>query len=319
MPQQTPAQARVVDPILTTHAQGYARPGNVAKKLFPVAFVGSYGGQVLEFGKEAFRRYNTKRAPGTQTKRMTFGHAGKPYAIVPGALEAIVPRELQNDAAQVPGIDLATDAVDVVLDVQELEHECECADLARNAANYDADHKIALVGADRWTGANGDPAKDIATALEAIRSSIGIRGNTVILSSKALAAAQANEKVLERLKYTSASQVTIEDLRRIFGVADVSEGGAVAASGANDDFGDVWGADVIVAYVAPSASGSNRRNAAEPSFGYTYAIEGMPNVEMPYNDRSARSWIYPVANDATPVLSGIVAGYLIQNAGAPAA
>lgn len=319
MPQMTPGQARVVDPVLTEHARGYKRPGMVGKTLFPVAFVKSYGGKVIEFGKEAFRKVNTKRAPGTDVKRIQVGYAGKPYAIVPSALEAVVPFELMNDAEQVPGIDLGSDAVDVTLAVQELEHECDCADLARNAANYDADHKIALVGAARWTGANGDPAKDIATAQEAIRTSIGIRGNTVLLSSKALAAAQANEKILERLKYSSASQVTLEDLRRIFGVANIVEGGAIAATGADDDFSDVWGADVIVAYVAPSASGGNRRNTAEPSFGYTYAIDGMPSIEQPYIDRRARSWVYGVANDATPVVSGITAGYLIQNAGAPAA
>jgi hypothetical protein len=43
----------------------------------------------------------------------------------------------------------------------------------------------------------------------------------------------------------------------------------------------------------------------------------MPTVEEPYSDRGARSWIYPTADDSTPVLSGMAAGYLIQSAGAP--
>lgn len=317
MSQMTPSQARVVDPILSTHAQGYARPGNVAKKLFPVAFVGTYGGQVLEFGKESFRRYNTKRAPGTATKRLTFGHAGKPYAIVPSALEAIVPREVQNDAAQVPGIDLATDAIDVVLDVTELEHECECADLARNAANYDADHKVTLVGADRWTG-TGDPTVDIGAASEAIRASIGVRPNLVMLSATAFNACNSNAKILDRLKYTGRDSVTVEQLAKLWNVKEVVVGEAVSASGQADDFGDVWGDDVIVAYVAPAAGG-NRRSAAKPSYGYTYAINGMPSVEAPYYDNGSKGWVYGVSNDSTPVLSGITAGYLIKDAGGPAA
>lgn len=319
MPQQTTAQARIINPILTTHAQGYVRPGNVGRYLFPVANVAAYGGQVLEFGKESFRRYNTKRAPGSATKRITFGYAGKPYAIVPEALEAVVPNENLNDAAQVPGIDLASDAVDLVLDTLELAHEYACADLSRSAANYDADHKVALVGTDRWTDpAASNPSEDIKNAIEAVRKAVGVRPNTVILSASAFAAVTLNQKILDRLKYTSADAVTTQMLARLWNVQTVMVGDAVGASGADDSLSDVWGDDVIVAYVAP-ASGGNSRSAARPSYGYTYTITGMPLVRNPYPDSNANSWIYPVAADRTPVLSGITAGYLIQNAGAPAA
>lgn len=312
-------QTRVVDPILTEHARGYRKPGNVGKKLFPVCVVPSYGGKVIQFDKAAFRLHSAKRAPGTATKRIESGYAGVPYAIVPSALEASVPRERMVDAAQVPGIDLARDAVDVTLSSIELEHEYDSAQLARNAAAYDADHKVALVGAARWTGADGDPVKDVKTAIEAVRASIGVRPNLVVLAPTAFNACEFNPKVLDRIKYTGRDSVTTEILAKLFGVAEVVVGEAVVATGANDAFGDIWGDDVIVAYVAPSASSDGRRNSAEPSYGYTYSIEGMPSVENPYWDNSTKSWIYGVSNDCTPVVSGITAGYLIQNAGAPAA
>ena len=35
MTQQTLGASRVIDPILSTHAQGYARPGNVGHFLLP--------------------------------------------------------------------------------------------------------------------------------------------------------------------------------------------------------------------------------------------------------------------------------------------
>jgi hypothetical protein len=315
MTQQTTAQSRVIDPILTTHAQGYVRPGNIGKILFPIAIVAAYGGQVLEFGKESFRRYNTQRAPGSATKRLTFGYAGKPYAIVPNALEALVPDENQNDAMQVPGLDLASDAVDLVLDVMELSHEYECAEIARNAANYDSSHKVTLTGQDRWAGTDGDPSVDIQAACEAVRKSIGVRPNVVTLSATAFAACQFNPKILDRLKYTGRDAVTKEILAKLWNVSMVEVGEAVGVSGQNDDFGDIWGDDVIVAYVAP-ASGGNRRNAARPSYGYTYSISGMPAVKKPYYDNNSLSWIYPVSADRKPVLSGMTAGYLIKDAGA---
>ena len=318
MTQQTNAQARVIDPILSTHAAGYVRPGNVGQHLFPTANVNTYGGQVLQFGKEGFRRYNTKRAPGAATKRITFGYEGKPYAIVPSALEALVPDENANDALKVPGIDQASDSVDLVLDVFALEHECECADIARNTANYDTDHRVALVGAARWRGANGDPTADIEAGKEAVRGSIGIRPNTVVLSASAFSAAKANAKIQDYLKHRGYDSLTTSILASMWEVSNVYVGEAVVASGQDDDLGDVWGHDVILAYVAPP-SGSNRRSAARPSYGYTYAIPGQPNVRQPYRDENRVSWIYPVSNDQTPVLAGAVAGYLIQNAGAPPA
>lgn len=316
MTQQTLGQSRLIDPILTTHAQGYVRPGNVGRLLFPAATVAAYGGQVIEFGKESFRRYNTRRAPGSATKRVQFGYAGKAYAIVPNALEAVVPNENRNDAAVVPGLDLASDAVDGVLDVLELGHECESADLARDAAKYDANHKLTLVGADRWTNPTSKPTVDVSNGIEEIRSSIGVRPNLGIIPPSAFAALQFNESILERLKYTSSDSVTLELLARLWNLKQVVVGDAVVATGANDDFGDVWGHDVILAYVAPP-TGGNRRNAARPSYGYTYTIAGMPNVRTPYQDENANSWIYQVASDQAPVLSGMTAGFLLKDAGAP--
>ena len=315
MTQQNLGAARVIDPILSTHAQGYMRPGNVGLFLFPTVDVLTYGGQVLQFGKEGFRRYNTKRAPGAATQRVTFGYQGEKYAIVPGALEAVVPDENQNEALQVPGLDMASDAVDMVLDIHALDHELECAALARNAAKYDANHKVALVGQDRWNGNAADPTADIDDGKEAIRASIGVKPNTCILSPSAFKGARNNEKVLERIMYTGRDAVTTAILAHLWEIQNVYVGEAIVADGAADDTSDVWGHDVILAYVAPP-SGSNRRSAARPSYGYTYTIKGNPNVRQPYFDNNRQSWIFPVNADRTAVMAGITAGYLIQNAGA---
>ncbi|MFA5589802.1 MAG: hypothetical protein WDA70_03665 [Lysobacteraceae bacterium] len=315
MTQQTLSQSRVINPILTTHAQGYVMPGNVGHALFPRADVGTYGGQILTFGQEGFRRYNTKRAPGAATKRVTFGYEGEKYAIVPSALEALVPDEVANDAQKVPGVDAAGDAVDLVLNVFGLEHECECADLARTAGNYDNDHKVALTGQDRWRGTSGDPTDDIETAKEAIRGSIGIRPNTLLLSASSLSALKANSKIRTYMDDRNIAALTRQVIADMWEIPNVVIGEAVAATGQDDDFGDVWGNDAILAYVAPP-SGSNRRNRAQPSYGYTYTIPGHPNVRQPYRDQNRVSWVYPVSCDRTPVLAGVTAGYLIQNAGA---
>ena len=310
MTQQTPAQTRQVDVILSNHVRGYRQQNMVGTALFPRVPVQQYGGRIIRFGKEAFRTYSTARAPGSNTKRVTFGHASDPYAITPRALEAPVPRELMRDASQVPGIDLGTRAVNMVLRSMALELEVNQATLARNQANYDSAHKVALTGNDRWNGGTtSDPSSDIETAREAIRTSTGMYPNVVLLSATAMSACRQHPKILDRIKYTGRDIVTEDLLASLWDVDQVVVGKAVSADEAGA-FSDVWGADVVVAYVPPAAS-----TMEEPSYGYTYTIEGHPLVETAYWDESAKSWIYGVSDDCAPVLTGITSGYLIQNAG----
>lgn len=310
--QMTPGQTRVVDPILSDHARGYRQAELVAPSLFPFADVSAYGGKVIEFGKESFKVYNSKRAPGTNTKRVRFGYEGKPYAIVPSALEVPVPRESMRDASAVPGINLATRAVNIALRSQLLEYEVDAAAIATAAANYDNNHKVALTGTDVWTNDASDPAGDIEAGKEAVRSSIGLYPNTLLLSAKAFSACKRNVKLIDRSANTGIRKVTLDLLRQIFEIENIVVGSGVVASDDNT-FGDVWGTSAVLAYVSPGADVN--ANIEEPSYGYGYRIDGMPLVEQPYWDNSAKSWIYGVSNDATPVLSGMAAGFLIQGAG----
>src|SRR5579883_2080127 len=264
MAQQTPGQARVIDPILTEIVRGYVQAELVGRKLFPIVPVAAYGGQVIEFGKEAFRLYNPARAPGAATKRLQFGYAGKPYAIVPKAIEAVVPRELATDAAAVPQIDLATRSINTVMRVMNLDHEYNCAQIARNPANYDADHKVALAGGALWSAAGSDPVADIEAGREAIRETIGVYPNVLLLSAKALKALKSNAAILDRIKYTQRGLVTTDILASLFEIPNVVIGAATVATGQNDVLSDVWGTDAVMAY--SNVGGSP--NPEEPGYGY---------------------------------------------------
>lgn len=313
--QLSPGQARIVDPILSEHARGYRQAGLVGRSLFPLAPVPMYGGKIIQFGKEAFRAVNTARAPGTVTKRINFGYEGEPYAIQPNALEATLPREIMRDASQVPGIDLGTRAVNLVLRVINLGHELACASIARNAANYDANHKLALAGTSTWTGAASTPIDDVMAGREAVRNSIGVYPNTALVSAQAMTALRTNAQILDRVKYTSRDSITAGILAGLWEIPNVVIGAGVSADANTDAFGDIWGADVVLAYVAPTGGGDASANAEEPSYAYTYVIEGMPMVEQPYWSKGAKSWVYGVSFDYTPVLSGMQGGFLISGAG----
>ena len=302
------SQVRVVDPVLSNVVQGYRHPEHVGMALFPRVPVMVSGGQVIEFGKESFKLYNARRAPGGNTKRVQFGYLGKPFALVQDALEGQVPREHLRDASRTPGIDLGTRASNTTMSSLSLALEHEQAQLARNAANYDANHQVDLAAA-KWTVDTNNPNADIETGKEAVRATVGLYPNTLLLSALAFKAAKNNAKVVERFKYTSRESITAEMLANLWDVERVVVGKAITF----DDAGvatDVWGADAILAYVPPVPS-----NMEEPSYGYTYTMEGHPLVEQPYYDNNTKSWVYPVTYERVPVLSGITSGYLIRNAG----
>jgi hypothetical protein len=311
--QQNLAQTRVVDPILSEHARGYRQAGLIANVLFPFADVSSYGGKVIEFDKAAFVKANSKRAPGTTTKRIQFGYEGKPYAIIPSALEAPVPRERMRDASQVPGINLASRAVNTVLRSLQLEFEIDAAAIATDASRYDNNHKLTLTGTDVWSDPDSDPVADVEAGREAIRSSVGLYPNTMELPAKTLAKLKTHPKLIDRASTAGIKVVTLDLLKVVFEIENIVVGTAVQAVTKDSDLTDVWGTSVVLAYVSPGANVD--ANIDEPSYAYGYRIEGMPLVEVPYWDAPAKSWIYGVSNDATPVLSGMDAGFLIIGAG----
>ncbi|WP_218940644.1 major capsid protein [Pusillimonas noertemannii] len=301
-------QARVIDPVLTEAVMGYRHPDRVGHVLFPHVPVLARGGQIIEFGKESFLRYKTRRAPGTNTKRLQFGYRGQPFVLTQDALEGMVPIEHVEDAAQVPGLDLGKAAVTEVMDILSLGLEIEQAQLATDASKYSANNKVALAGSDRWSDPSSDPAQQVRQYGEAVRGRIGTRPNVLLVSASGFNALIDHPKIIERFKYTSSASITTEMLAQLFNVRRVAVGEAVYLEQNADDMQDVWGNSAVLAYVPEQVT-----SLRAPSFGYTYTLKDHPLAEESYFERNAKSWIYPVTYDRAPVLSGIDAGFLIQN------
>lgn len=306
--------AAVIDPILSNHARGYTNAGFVAPALFPRVPVPNRSMTVLKFGKQAFRKLNTRRAPGSQVKRVQYGYGSDTIALYQDSLEGVVPKEHQEEAEKVPGIDLGANATNMVLDVVDLNMEIESAGLARNAASYDANHKLTLTGADRWTSDTSDPGVDIGDAKEMIRSYIGRRPNVLMLGPTSATALKRHPKIKEQFKYVSKDSITLDMLAAYFEVEKVVQGDGVYlpdTAADSDPAIDIWGDDAILAYVPQAGA-----NFMVPSYGYTYELMGYPQVEVPYYDRTTKSWIYPTTTERRPYLVGADAGFLFQNAGA---
>lgn len=297
--------ARIIDPILTNYAQGYKNAEFVGNMLFPRVPVNASGGQIIEFGKEAFLSYNLRRTPGGATKRIQFGYLGKPFALLQDSVEVPVPREHLRDAAAVPGIDLGTRAVGLGMKVVLKSLEVDQANMATLATNYDANHKVTLAGATKWSAATGTPTLDVQAGREAIRASIGVYPNVGVISAVAFNAAKNNPNVTARFQYTSHDAITPAMLANLWELDQLIIGKGIAMTDAGVA-SDIWGNNMVLAY-----TNLGSMNAEEPSFGYTYTMEGNPMVEQTYWDAATKSWIYPANFERAPVLSGITAGFLL--------
>jgi len=269
---------RVINPILTEVVQGFADVSYVGSNLFPRVATIARGGQIIQFGKEAFKLYNTARAPGADTKRLEFGYSGTPFFLENHAVETLVPREWLQDAAAVPHIDLAQKAILTDMRVLLRELEVEQAALALNTSNYAAGNQFAAGSSDKWSNGSSTPIAQIEAARETIRSSVGMYPNTMVISAKAFAALKTHPTIVDRFKYTMHGTLTPDLIGDVLEIPNLVVGKGVYSDDAGN-FGDIWGTGAVLAYVPDTIS-----TMEQPSYGYTYTLDGNPLVEEPYWD-----------------------------------
>ena len=306
-----PSQARVIDPILSRHARGYRNAQTIGHLILPYVDVQLRGGTIIKFGKEGFRKYAARRAPGARVERVTFGYGSGKFSLTQDALEGVVPTETAEEARKVPGIDLGRHAVERVQDIMSLNREAEIADLVRNTATYAASNVETVSGTDVWTDPASDPGQQMDDAEEVVRARIGLRPNTATMGPKAYKAAKRHPKVIDTFKHTAGGVITHSMLEEYFSKKILVGDAVVLPDDAADDdpAEDIWGGDVILHYT-PQAS----QDYMVPSFGYTYRLAGSPVVEQPYYERNVKSWVYPVTEETEPVVAGPDAGFLIKGA-----
>ncbi len=311
MTQLSTSNARLVDPILTTVAQGYKNADFVGISLFPQVAVQQRGGKILSFSKEDFELYTTQRAPGGATKRVQFGYSGQNFALQSHSMEGVVPYELQQDASVVPGIDLGSMAVRRVQNIIGLRLEYEQANLATTAANYGAANKLtSLVGTSLWSDpTSSDPIGAVESAKDAIRQSTGRYPDTMVIGAQVMKALRQHSKIIDRIKYTGRDIPTADLLASLFGVRQVLVGNPVYTDQSGNSV-DVWGKNAVLAITDISGIA----DIGSPSYGYTYRLGGYPIVEQPYQERNQKSWIYPITDEVAPVMASSIAGYLISPA-----
>lgn len=298
------SQLRVVDPVLTQVALGYTNAQLVGDALFPNLPSMKRGGKIVKYGKEAFKVYDSLRAPRAVAKRIDWSMLTPvSLALEDHALEIPV-----DDAEIEEAEDPIRPEIDATLIVQEairVEREKAQADLAQNLATYPTGNKVTLSGTSQWNDAASTPIQNINTGKEAVRSKIGRYPNTLLMGPNVLNSLGLHAQIMDKIKYTQTGIVTPQLLSALFGIDRVVVGAGVYSDAAGN-FTDLWGKHAILAWVPPQAG------KYIPSFGYTPQLAGRPRV-LRYRQEPNLTIVYD--EDVYQVLvTASEAGYFIQNA-----
>lgn len=316
----TPDQIRLKqNPILTNILLGLGQGTHIAESLFPRLPQALSKVTVPKIGNERFRKYDTRRAPGTATKRINIKYDGQTYTVEQHSIEVPLPRELirESDAARNTmnvgtNLDISRIAMVTANDVLGLGYELDVAAVATDPATYPTGNKVALAGATKWSAPTGTPVTDIRAAASTIRKKTGKRPNRLILSEDAFNTLVVNAEVRGYLPSTQTGPATIEQLKTILNVKEIVVGDAIWVND-SDEAQDVWGNNAILAYVPSIGGNGTDISLAEPAFGWTNVIEGHPFAEQPYYETGLKSYIYGATYERLPNVVTPEAGFLFSN------
>lgn len=303
------SKLRIVDPVLTNLAIGYSNAALVAEALFPFAPVEKEGGKIPKFGKESFRIYNTERALRAKSNRIQPEDIDS-IDIVLDEHDLEYPIDYREDAES--AFPLQAFGTNTVTEAIQLRREKQCADIAQNPANYAIGNKITLAGTSQFTHADSDPEGVIDDAKAAIRGKIAKNPNTMVIGDAAWRALKRNPQLKGILADTRPRLLQLADLKQIFEIENIVVGQSVYVADNKDTFTDIWGDNIVLAYVPGAMGGA--RTPYEPSYGYTLRKQGNPIVDTRTEDGKLE--LVRATDIYRPYLLGAEAGYLISDTNA---
>ncbi len=299
-------QVRVVDPVLTTIAQGY-KPGNfVGDKILPIVETDKMGGLVRRFGPDDFKLYNTRRAKGAKSARIEASEGDTvKLALHEESLEITIDIQERSEAPNQAALEARRTRI--VTNNLLTRKEKDQADVVLNTANYAAGHVMDLSGTSMWSDyANSDPISDVGDGKSTVRSKIGRKPNTMLLGASTFDTLKEHPKLIERIKYAVKGVLTVDLMKEIFDIEEIVVGEALYADDKGNMY-DIWPNVAILAYVPPEAE----RGEETPGFGYTFRKKGHPQSGM-YKEGNKLD-VIEVWDVYDPMILGPTAGFLIRN------
>lgn len=301
---------RMVDPVLSTVAQGYSNLAMVGEHLFPSVLVNKIKGKYPFFGAEAFIVRDTERAIRANSNR------------IPPSDVTMEEFETQENDIEM-GIDYIEEeespdsykyehrVTKQLMDIILLGKEKDAADLAQNTANYNASNVETITSGTAFNDYTNDtnPITVIKDAMSTVRGKITRFPNTMIIGASTYHIILEHPDVIEKIKYSGVSKVNTQILSEILDIPNIFVGMSVYSDD-GETFSDVWGDNIILAYVDRNEKVS--RSEFNPSFGYTFQREGKPEVDT-YYENGGKMKVIRCTDNYDVKLTSPDAGFIIYN------
>lgn len=300
-----------VDPMLTSVAIAYTNGSYIADKIFLPFPVKKQSGKHFVYDRGRFRVNDTRRSTGSNSNEVTLKlTTGGTYYAEDHVLKQFVADEDVDNA--ITPTDPYMDATENTTDMLMVDREKSLADYMASTTNLT--QNTTLAGTDQWSDFNNsDPFDDIETGKSAIKSSVFIKPNTLILGQQVYDKLKHHPDLLERVKYSQKGVITIDLLKELFEVDNVLIGDSgynSATEGQTDSMSYIWGKHAWLAYINPQFRGKAL------TFGVHYTWKQMQVERLRGSDEEDRKGTYiRVGNYYYDQLAvSVECAYLIKNA-----
>lgn len=251
----------------------------VGPRLFPVVGVGKQSDKYYILDPDSWLLVpSTLRAPKTAPRRMEFKISSDSYFANNYALAGELAKEdLANaDAA----LRLRENTAAVVTEGLLRDLEVRIVNKVTSITNLGSG--VSLSGTAKWSDyLNSDPVADVTTGQAFIRQKTGLEANTLVCDPDTYAIARRHPLLLDMFKYTAGGLVSDEQLRSVFGVANlwVARGIKNAAlEAATASVVNIWGNNALLCRVVPGTT----LQTATFGLAMRWEPEGIPGPMQAY-------------------------------------
>jgi hypothetical protein len=211
----------------------------------------------------------TERAPGAHYGRGDLATGTSTYETIQDGWEIPVADRIQNNAIAPydPRRDASVKAANVIL----LRREKRVIDAITNATTFSS-YTTAVAAANRWDDNNSDPVADVDTYKETVRGNCGMSPNKMVMAWDVWLALKEHTDIKARVKTTTDTVVTLDLVKRLFGVDELLISQAAynsAEEGQTVSLTDMMSKKVFLGFINPTPS------IAMPSVGYNIQVNGI--------------------------------------------
>lgn len=259
-----------VDAILTNISVAYIQEqaAYVANKIFPTIPVEKQSDKYFIYTKgDWFRDEAQLRAPATESAGSGYTLSTATYSADVYAFHKDVDDQVRANADAPLNPD--RDATTFVTQRMLLRQEIQWANDFFKTGVWAND----VTPSNLWNDYTAsDPIGDVETGKATMLNNTGYLPNTLVMGYDVFRQLRNHPDIVDRVKYTSAENVTEDILARFFGVDRILVARAIKNSGkegASNSFASIYGKNAALYYVAPTPG------LLTPSAGYTFAWRGV--------------------------------------------